>query len=66
MVREAAKQGLEHHGVVCLFCKTNIELPSTAPVKPHGENQVRLVRCPICQKEAPYRSNEIVDLSDAA
>jgi hypothetical protein len=57
-------------GVVCLHCKASIPLPAivrdfqTALFHEAGESSNRSsvfnLRCPVCHKEKPYRTSEIV------
>jgi hypothetical protein len=54
-------------GVVCLFCWTRIRLstPGTESSRREDEEtaaRVALLWCPVCQREAPYRSTEIIEL----
>jgi hypothetical protein len=58
-------------GVVCLHCKSAVPVPaivgSLQTAGSEGEemaqrkSQVFNVRCPVCHKEKPYRTREIVD-----
>ena len=57
-------------GVVCLHCKAAIPVPSIvggAQSDKDGneaslrKSQVFNLRCPVCHKEKPYRTKEIVD-----
>lgn len=68
MTLETERQSFQ--GVVCLHCKAPIPVPSivrnsqTAPLQEAGaasdRSAVFNVRCPICHKEKPYRTREIV------
>lgn len=57
-------------GVVCLHCKASIPVPAIvssldASASDAGPSlrkaQVFNLRCPVCHKEKPYRTREIVD-----
>ncbi len=60
-------------GVVCLYCKSAIPVPSVVghtgdklhdgAEAPQRNSQVFNVRCPICQKERPYWTKEIVNFN---
>lgn len=68
MTTETAPQTFR--GVVCLHCKAAIPVPSivgNAETSSEGneassrKSQVFNLRCPVCHKEKPYRTKEIVD-----
>jgi hypothetical protein len=58
-------------GVVCLHCKAHIPVPAivgSAQVSANEDSgssqrkaQVFNLRCPVCHKEKPYRTKEIVN-----
>jgi hypothetical protein len=58
-------------GVVCLHCKAAIPVPSIVGSADNGDgnetshrkSQVFNLRCPVCHKEKPYRTKEIVDFT---
>jgi hypothetical protein len=62
-------------GVVCLHCKAAVPVPAivqdfqTAFLQEtetsHGRSAVFNLRCPVCHKEKPYRTREIVDFEGA-
>lgn len=66
MTTEAEPQTFR--GVVCLHCKASIPVPAivgSLQASDEGESQRRSqvfnLRCPVCHKEKPYRTKEIVD-----
>lgn len=57
-------------GVVCLHCKASIPVPSIVGSLQASDDeasqirsQVFNLRCPVCHKEKPYRTKEIVDFA---
>ena len=71
MIRERPSRHKHELGVVCLFCSAHIKLhsPLRAEAGPDGDEgtvaRVSLLWCPVCQREAPYRSVEVIELEDA-
>jgi hypothetical protein len=61
----------QYRGVVCLHCKAPIPVPAVvgftrvAPIEgaetSQANSQVFNVRCPVCHKEKPYWTMEIVN-----
>jgi hypothetical protein len=63
MIQE--KQTHQFRGVVCLHCKAPIPVPAIVVSVDRTETSQRNssvfnLRCPVCQKEKPYRTREIV------
>jgi hypothetical protein len=68
MTLETERQSFR--GVVCLHCKAPIQLPAivrdfqAALLQEAGDSSNRSavfnLRCPVCHKEKPYRTREIV------
>lgn len=72
MTTETEKQ--QFRGVVCLHCKAAIPVPAIVghtKVAPNeggevnqGNSQVFTLRCPVCHKEKPYWTREILDFEE--
>ena len=65
------KERHEFRGVVCLHCKAAIPVPAIVghtkvpqhegPEVIQANSQVFTLRCPVCQKEKPYWTREILN-----
>jgi hypothetical protein len=66
--RFSLSQNIHHYwGVVCLYCGAHVLLRSSAngSVDPdRSSGRVSLVWCRVCEREAPYRPEEIIDMHE--